>query len=168
MPVLQSFVHQKVLMVFIFVKSAVFYARYFIVLQYHTVFFFFFFGFFVFCTIRKQNIGGTCLLWVLEGVRGVGYVDEVSMKCVCALTQSCSVECSMRRRSASASVKFKTPWYSRNDCNLEITDNRCARILGKSSSLRLGSASWARRKMMSLLTSWRKRIRIFLVVPSGT
>jgi hypothetical protein len=44
MPVLQSFMQWKTLMVFIFVKSTVFYARYFIVLHYHTVFYFF--GFF--------------------------------------------------------------------------------------------------------------------------
>jgi hypothetical protein len=48
MPVLHSVVQRKVPMVFIFVKSTVFYARYFIVLHYHTVFYFFgFFGFFV-------------------------------------------------------------------------------------------------------------------------
>ncbi len=52
-------------MVFIFVKSTVFYARYFIVLHYHTVFYFL--GFLVFCAIRKQNIGGTYLLWALGG-----------------------------------------------------------------------------------------------------
>ncbi len=48
MPVLHSVVQRKVPMVLIFVKSTVFYARYFIVLHYHTVFYFFgFFGFFV-------------------------------------------------------------------------------------------------------------------------
>jgi hypothetical protein len=70
-PVLQSFVQRKVLMVFIFVKSTVFYARYFIVLHYHTVFYFFW-VFLFFCTIRKQNIGGTYLLWALGGGEGGG------------------------------------------------------------------------------------------------
>ncbi len=137
-------------------------------LYYNTIQYFIFLGFFVFLYHTQTKNRGDMSVVGVRGNERVGYMDEVNMECVCSITQSCSVECSMRRRSASASVKFRTPWYSRNDCNLEITDNRCARILGKSSSLRLGSASWARRKMMSLLISWRKRIRIFLVIPSGT
>jgi hypothetical protein len=46
----------KVLMVFMFARSTVFYARYFIVLHYHTVFYFF--VFFCFCTIRKHEYRG--------------------------------------------------------------------------------------------------------------
>ncbi len=138
-------------------------------LYYITILYFIFLGFFCFFVpYTNTNIGGTCYVSARMEVRGVGCMGGMSMRNVYAITQSWSVECSMRRRSASASVKFKTPWYSRNDCSFDITDSRCARILGRSSSLRLGSASWVCRKMMSLLISWRKRIRIFLVVPSGT
>jgi hypothetical protein len=69
-PVLQSFVQRKVLMVFIFVKSTVFYARYFIVLHYHTVFYFL--GFLFFVPYANKNIGGTYLLWALGGGEGGG------------------------------------------------------------------------------------------------
>ncbi len=82
MPVFQSFVQRKALMVFIFVKSTVFYARYFIVLHYHTVFYFF--GFFwFFCTIRKQNIGGTYCCGRWEGVGGWDVWMRKAWKCMC-------------------------------------------------------------------------------------
>ncbi len=55
-PVLQSFVQRKVLMVFIFVKSTVFYARYFIVLHYIQYFIFFWvFLFFLYHTQTKYR-----------------------------------------------------------------------------------------------------------------
>jgi hypothetical protein len=73
----------KVLMVFMFVKSTVFFARYFIVLHYHTVFYFFgFFCFFV--PYTNTNIGGTYLLWALgggEGSRIYGWNEHG--KCMC-------------------------------------------------------------------------------------
>jgi hypothetical protein len=52
-------------MVFMFVKSTVFYARYFIVLHYHTVFYFF--GFFGFLYHTQAKYRGDILLWALGG-----------------------------------------------------------------------------------------------------
>ncbi len=58
MSVLQFSVQRKVPMVAIFVKSAVFYARYFIVLRYHTVFYFL--GFLVFLYHTQAKYRGAC------------------------------------------------------------------------------------------------------------
>jgi hypothetical protein len=77
----------KVLMVFMFVKSTGFFARYFIVLHYHTVFYFFGF-FFIFVPYTNKNIGGTYYVGTRMEVRGVGYMGEMSMENVCAITQS--------------------------------------------------------------------------------
>ncbi len=57
-------------MVFIFVKSTVFYARYFIELQYLTVFYFF--GFFGFLYHTQAKYRGDILLWALGGGEGSG------------------------------------------------------------------------------------------------
>jgi hypothetical protein len=57
-------------MVFIFVKSAVFYARYFIVLQYHTVFYFF--GFFCFLYHTQTKYRGDMFVVGVRGSEGGG------------------------------------------------------------------------------------------------
>jgi hypothetical protein len=91
---IQRFVHAsapiscaEVPMVFMFVRTTVFYARYFIVLHYHTVLYFFFvFLFFCFLTIHKhKNRGNMMVLGARIEGRGVGCKSEVCMKSVCGI-----------------------------------------------------------------------------------
>ncbi len=108
-------------MVFIFVKTTVFYARYFIVLHYHTVFYFFVFFVFLYHA-QTQYRGNIMLLGARMKVRGVGCMSEISMKNVCGINSimKCGVLHASKERKRVSKIQDSLVFQKR----LQLRDHR--------------------------------------------
>ncbi len=122
-------------------------------LYYRTIQHFIFFWFFFYTIHKHKYRGNMIVLSARIGRRGRKCMSEISMENACGINSIVKRGMLHAPKERKRISKVQDSLVFQKRLQLRGHDSRCARILDKSSSLRLGSASWACRKMMSLLIS---------------